>query len=58
MAGRLHKDTAYGIVDGEKVVSRKPLLALKNNDIALTKRGANIRDADLKRLLERVTRGP
>ena len=56
-AGQLHNDTAYGIVDGETVVSRKPLLALKPGDIAVTSRGANIRDADLQRHLERVTRG-
>ncbi|MEM6609816.1 MAG: type II CRISPR RNA-guided endonuclease Cas9 [Pseudomonadota bacterium] len=56
-AGQLHNDTAYGIVDGDTVVSRKPLLALKPGDIAVTKRGANIRDADLQRHLERVTRG-
>ncbi len=56
-AGQLHNDTAYGIVDSEKVVSRKPLFALKPNDIAVTTRGANIRDVDLQRHLERVTRG-
>ena len=56
-AGQLHNDTAYGVVDGEKVVSRKPLLALRPNDIAVTTRGANIRDVDLQRYLERVTRG-
>ncbi len=56
-AGQLHNDTAYGLVDGDTVVSRKPLLALKPNDIAVTTRGANIRDADLQRHLERVTRG-
>ena len=56
-AGQLHNDTAYGVVDGEKVVSRKPLLALKPVDIAVTTRGANIRDVDLQRHLERVTRG-
>ncbi|MEM9230959.1 MAG: type II CRISPR RNA-guided endonuclease Cas9 [Pseudomonadota bacterium] len=56
-AGQLHNDTAYGVVDGDTVVSRKPLLALKPGDIAVTTRGANIRDADLQRHLERVTRG-
>lgn len=56
-AGQLHNDTAYGIVDGDTVVSRKPLLSLKPVDIAVTTRGANVRDADLQRHLERVTRG-
>ncbi|MEM9969112.1 MAG: type II CRISPR RNA-guided endonuclease Cas9 [Pseudomonadota bacterium] len=55
-AGQLHNASAYGIVDDETVVSRKPLLSLKPNDIAITTRGANIRDADLQRHLERVTR--
>jgi len=52
-AGQLHNDTAYGVVDGNTVVSRKPLLSLKPRDIAV----ANVRDADLQRHLERVTRG-
>lgn len=56
-AGQLHNDTAYGIIDGQTVVSRKPLLSLKPGDIAVTARGANIRDADLQRHLEQVTRG-
>ncbi|MEM9522558.1 MAG: type II CRISPR RNA-guided endonuclease Cas9 [Pseudomonadota bacterium] len=55
--GRLHNDTAYGVVDGDTVVSRKPLLSLKPNDVAITTRSANIRDADLQRHLERATRG-
>jgi len=55
--GQLHNDTAYGLADGDTVVSRKPLISLKPNDIAISKRGANIRDADLQRHLARVTRG-
>jgi CRISPR-associated endonuclease Csn1 len=55
--GQLHNDTAYGIVNGDTVVSRKPLLSLKPGDIAVTTRGANIRDPDLQKHLERVTRG-
>jgi CRISPR-associated endonuclease Csn1 len=53
----LHNDKAYGLVGGDKVVSRKPLLSLKPNDIAITSRGANIRDANLQKHLARVTRG-
>lgn len=56
-SGQLHNDTAYGLTAGGTVVSRKPLMALKPNDIAITKRGANIRDTDLQRHLARVTRG-
>lgn len=56
-AGQLHNDTAYGFVDNGTVVSRKPLTSLKANDIAITMRGANIRDLDLQRHLARVTRG-
>lgn len=56
-SGRLHNDTAYGLSDGNTVVSRKPLLALKPNDIAITSRGANIRDHQLRGHLARVTRG-
>jgi CRISPR-associated endonuclease Csn1 len=55
--GQLHNDTAYGLSDGDTVVSRKPLTSLKPNDIEISKRGANIRDADLQRHLARVTRG-
>ncbi len=56
-SGQLHNDTAYGLDSGDKVVSRKPLLSLKPNDIAITSRGANIRDTDLQKHLARVTRG-
>ena len=56
-AGRLHNDTAYGVADGDTVVSRKPLTALSAKDIEITARGVNIRDADLQRHLSRVTRG-
>ncbi len=56
-AGRLHNDTAYGIVDDQTVVSRVPLLSLKPGDIEITSRGKNIRDPFLQRHLARVTRG-
>lgn len=56
-SGQLHNDTAYGIGKDDTVVSRKPLASIRPNDIAITKRGANIRDADLQRHLARVTRG-
>ncbi|WJY21525.1 type II CRISPR RNA-guided endonuclease Cas9 [Fontisubflavum oceani] len=55
--GRLHNDTAYGIVDDQRVVSRVPLLALKPGDIEVTSRGKNIRDPFLQKHLARVTRG-
>ena len=56
-AGQLHNDTAYGVKDGDTVVSRKPLASLSAKDIAVSSRGANIRDSDLQRHLARVTRG-
>ncbi|GFE65566.1 type II CRISPR RNA-guided endonuclease Cas9 [Litoreibacter roseus] len=56
-SGQLHNDTAYGLAHDGKVVSRKPLMSLGAGDIAISKRGANIRDADLQRHLARVTRG-
>ena len=56
-SGQLHNDTAYGIGQDGTVVSRKPLALLSPNDIAVTKRGANIRDVDLQKHLARVTRG-
>jgi len=56
-SGQLHNDTAYGLGEGNSVVSRKPLLSLKSNDIEVTTKGANIRDVDLQRHLERITRG-
>lgn len=56
-SGQLHNDTAYGIKGGSLVVSRKPLMSLKPNDIAISTRGANIRDTDLQRHLQRVTDG-
>lgn len=55
--GQLHNSTAYGLPEGGGVVSRKPLLSLKPNDLAEDIRGATIRDADLRRHLARVTRG-
>lgn len=56
-SGQLHNDTAYGIGQDGTVVSRKPLASLSPNDIAVTKRGANIRDVDLQKHLARVTNG-
>ena len=56
-SGQLHNDTAYGLSRDGMVVSRKPLLSLSSNDIAVSKRGANIRDADLQLHLTRVTQG-
>lgn len=55
--GRLHNDTAYGIVDCQTVVSRVPLLSLKPGDIEITARGKNIRDPFLQKHLARMTRG-
>ncbi|MXX89638.1 MAG: type II CRISPR RNA-guided endonuclease Cas9 [Boseongicola sp. SB0677_bin_26] len=55
--GRLHNDTAYGIVDDQTVVSRVPLLSLTIKDIGLTSRGKNVRDPFLQGHLARVTRG-
>ena len=56
-AGRLHNDTAYGVVDENTVVSRIPLLSLKPGDIAVTPKGKNIRDPQLQKALETATRG-
>jgi CRISPR-associated endonuclease Csn1 len=56
-AGKLHNDTAYGIIDEDSVVSRIPLLSLKPGDIAVTTKGKNIRDAQLRQALEVATRG-
>lgn len=56
-SGQLHNDTAYGLTDDGKVVTRKPLLSLQPKDIAITTRGANIRDPYLQQELERVTKG-
>ena len=55
--GRLHNDTAYGIVDDQTVVRRVPLLSLTASDIEVTSRGKNIRDPFLQMHLARVTRG-
>lgn len=55
--GRLHNDTAYGIVDDQTVVSRTPFMSLKPGDIELTTRGKNIRDAQLQKALAVATRG-
>jgi len=56
-AGKLHNDTAYGVVDATTVVSRTPLLSLKPGDIAVTPNGKNIRDPQLQKALETATRG-
>ena len=55
--GQLHNETAYGIIDGQTVVSRMPLLSLKPSDIEVTPQGKNIRDPFLQKQLARVTRG-
>ena len=55
--GQLHNDTAYGIVDGQSVVSRTGLLQLKPGDIAETAKGKNIRDPYLQKLLAEVIEG-
>lgn len=55
--GQLHNDTAYGIIDGQTVVSRTPLLSLKPGDIEITTKGKNIRDPQLQSLLANVTKG-
>ncbi len=52
--GQLHNDTAYGLARDGKVVSRKPLRSLSANDIKITTKGTNIRDADLQRHLARI----
>lgn len=54
-AGQLHNDTAYGVVDEKTVVSRKPLVALTQKDIADSTLGKNIRDPYLKQLLSEVS---
>ncbi len=56
-SGRLHNDTAYGIVDDQSVVSRVPLLSLKPGDIATTVKGKNIRDGQLQAALTQATLG-
>ncbi|WP_040884657.1 type II CRISPR RNA-guided endonuclease Cas9 [Maritimibacter alkaliphilus] len=56
-AGRLHNDTAYGIVDDHTVVSRTPLLSLKPGDIEVTTKGKNIRDTQLQKALSVATTG-
>lgn len=56
-AGRLHNDTAYGVVDDLTVVSRTPLLSLKPSDIEVTTKGKNIRDSQLQKALAVATKG-
>ncbi|CUH53721.1 type II CRISPR RNA-guided endonuclease Cas9 [Shimia marina] len=56
-AGRLHNDTAYGVIDDLTVASRTPLMSLKPSDIAITERGKNIRDPQLQNALYVATKG-
>lgn len=56
-AGRLHNDTAYGVVDDLTVVSRTPLMALKPDDIQITSKGKVIRDPQLQKALALATKG-
>ncbi|GHH05347.1 CRISPR-associated endonuclease Cas9 [Pseudodonghicola xiamenensis] len=56
-AGKLHNDTAYGIIDDMTVVSRTPLLSLKLSDIEWTTKGKNIRDPQLQKALAAATKG-
>ena len=55
--GQLHNDTAYGIVDEQKVVSRIPFSDLKVNDINESSKGKYIRDPYLRNLLAEATAG-
>ena len=50
-SGQFHNDTAYGTVDDNTVVTRKPLLSLKSKDIP------KIRDAFLQKILTRIPQG-
>lgn len=56
-AGKLHNDTAYGIVDESTVVSRTPLVSLSPGDIEITTKGKNIRDPQLQKALAVATKG-
>ena len=56
-AGSLHNSTAYGIVNEREVVSRTPLTSLKPNDIDDSTPGKNIRAPDLRKALQKATRG-
>lgn len=53
--GKLHNETAYGIVNKREVVSRIPFLSLSKSDIATFNKGKNIRDSLLQRLLQEAT---
>ena len=55
--GKLHNDTAYGMVDDQHVVSRVELLSLGRRDIEVRAKGKNIRDPDLQKLLARAVQG-
>ena len=56
-AGQLHNETAYGIVDVDQVVTRKPFLGLTPSDLKEKKGGPNIRDPQLRKALVEATRG-
>ncbi len=56
-SGKLHNDTAYGLTQDNKVVSRTPFLSLKPGDVELTTPGKNIRDDQLQKALTVATRG-
>lgn len=56
-SGQLHNETAYGIVDENRVVSRVPLLSLQPKDIRISSKGKNIRDPDLQLALAAATDG-
>ena len=56
-AGKLHNDTAYGVVDDLTVVSRTPLLSLKPENIEINTKGKNIRDPQLQQALSTATKG-
>lgn len=56
-AGQLHNDTAYGIVDAERVVTRRPFLSLEEKDLQEKKGGPNIRDPQLREALLAATKG-
>ena len=56
-AGQLHNDTAYGLRGGDTVVRRVGLLTLGQSDIEQTGKGRTVVDPDLRRNLQKVTRG-
>ena len=50
-SGQLHNDTAYGLLEGGLVVTRKPFDTLKPNDIS------KIRDVNLRNILSKKVEG-